>query len=309
MRTAPGQLDLFADAPAPPPPTGRWLTGIQEVAAAAVNVPTAAEAIRRMATVTSIGRDRRPRQHDAELAVTRALAARSAAISAEVCAELAGGVPGLGRVDAATWGPAPPATRGGRAHADATLTIACEQGDVVVPVNVKRIAGRPRGDNAVSERHAWNLVLGEEPGAEIDLPAARLEVRAGRRDLVPADYILLVIQGVDAELRWWTQGLVSGVRADGTLASVRHRQAERVRFWPAASVVPDELDVAAALCDAWAPEPSISHLREQILLLARDAGADPGQLRNLAGVLLDLGDDALVLAVLRAIAAAKGNTP
>lgn len=301
MRIAPGQLDLFADAPEPEPPAARWLTGIHEVAAAAASVPTAARTIQRMAEVTTVGRDKRPRPRDAELAVTRALARCADDISDEVRTDLVRGVPGLGHVHAALWGPAPPATRGGRAHADATLTIRCDVGELLVPVNVKRLEGRPRGDNACSERHAWNVVLGEEPGAATDLPTARLEVRAGRRDLVPADYILLVIQGVGEELRWWTQGLVSGVRSDGGLASVRHRQAERIRFWPAASVLPDDLDVTTALCDAWAPSASVPHLREQLLLMARDAGANPGQLRQLASVLLDLGDLELTRALIGAV--------
>lgn len=301
MRTAPGQLGLFADAPEPEPPSGRWLSGIHEVAAAAVSVPAAAETIRRMATVTTLGRDKRPRPRDTELAVTRALARSAEVISGEVRTALVRGVPGLGVVYAALWDPAPPPTRGGRAHADATLTIRCEVGELVVPVNVKRLEGRPRGDNACSERHAWNLVLGEEPGEATDLPTARLEVRAGRRDLVPADYVLFVIEGTGDDLHWWTQGLVSGVRADGTLASARHRQAERIRFWPAAGVLPDDLDVATALCDAWAPAASVPHLREQLLLMARDAGANPGQLRQLANVLLDLGDIELTRALIGAV--------
>lgn len=286
------QLPLCFDAP--PPPEGRWLSGIAAVAEAAVSVPTAARVIRKRAEATKTPRN-------AELAIVQGLARRAEDISNEVLERLPH-VAGLGELTAVLWDEAPPAGSGGRAPADATLRIRrLDAPEIAVPVNVKRCITAPRGDNAVAARTAWAVALTGSVAPETpitNLPRARLELRAGTRELAEGEYVLLVVSGSGDDIVWWTQGLIGAVREDGRLASGLHSQAERLRYWPAAGVLPDDLDIARVLAKEWAPPGDLDAVREQLVLLAENAGATAGQLGALARRLLATPDDDLLSSLL-----------
>ncbi len=262
-----------------------------------MSVPTAARVIRKRAGATKTPRN-------AELAIVQGLVRWAEDISNEVVKRLSY-VPGLGELVAVVWGGPPPASSGGRAPADATLRIQRRDApEIVVPVNVKRCTTAPRGDNAVSARTAWAVALtgSVAPDQPItNLPRARLELRAGTRELAEGEYVLLVVSGSGEDIAWWTQGLIGSLREDGRLASGLHSQAERLRYWPADRVIPDDLDIARVLAKEWAPPGDLDAVREQLVLLAESAGATAGQLSALSTRLLAAPDDDLLSSLLLAV--------
>jgi hypothetical protein len=256
---------------------GRWLSGIAALSAAVCGAASTATAVRAAAASGLVGGE-----------FDRCLVVELQRRAGQLTHSLTRGMyEDLGVVTGVSWD----FPTGGRPQLDVWLVVDFDTGQLRLPVNIKRASGAIRGDWVCSASTAFTVILGgsAESPARLDLARIRLELRAGRVDLQPADYLVFTVSGADDDPEWWIQGIASGVRGD-RLATQLHPQQERITYNRADGVVPDDMDVRGEVCERWGPGFDGSVLREQMWLLLRDRVADP---EVLAARLLDTSDDDL----------------